>query len=120
MVKKNHGHIVAMSSISSLMGAKDIVPYCTSKFAVRGMMESLYHDLHVDPNCQIKTTSVYPSITHTNLFDITYVNKIRKYPKLMVLLNPKYVAECVINAQRREMFEVTVPRHILTTFYLMR
>lgn len=121
MVKKNYGHIVAISSIAGLMASKILIPYCTSKFAVRGMMESLCQELRVDPKCQIKTTCVYPSIIlHTGLFDNSYVENLIKYPSITTLLEPKYVAERIINAQRRDMFEVAIPRHMLTAFYLIR
>lgn len=38
MIEKNHGHIVALSSIAGLIGFNNLVPYCGSKYAVRGMM----------------------------------------------------------------------------------
>lgn len=31
MIEKNHGHIVAMSSIAGLVGLNNVVPYCGSK-----------------------------------------------------------------------------------------
>lgn len=36
MIEKNHGHIVALSSLAGLSGFENLVPYCASKFAVRG------------------------------------------------------------------------------------
>lgn len=36
MIEKNHGHIVALSSLAGLGGLPNLVPYCASKFAVRG------------------------------------------------------------------------------------
>jgi len=36
MVKKNRGHVVAISSIAGLFGAPYGTIYCPSKFAVRG------------------------------------------------------------------------------------
>lgn len=45
MVQNNRGHIVALSSIAGLTGLKNIVPYCGSKFAVRGYMEALAEEL---------------------------------------------------------------------------
>lgn len=52
MVEKNVGHIVAMSSIAGLCGLPNLVPYCGSKFAVRGMMESLSEELRSTSNGQ--------------------------------------------------------------------
>lgn len=45
MIKNDLGHIVALSSIAGLAGLKNIVPYCGSKFAVRGYMEALAEEL---------------------------------------------------------------------------
>ncbi|KAH9628427.1 hypothetical protein HF086_015957 [Spodoptera exigua] len=49
MLDRNSGHIVAMSSMAGKMGLRNLVPYCGSKYAVRGIMESLAVELHEDP-----------------------------------------------------------------------
>lgn len=36
MIEKNHGHIVALSSLAGLAGIPYIVPYSAAKFAVTG------------------------------------------------------------------------------------
>jgi len=36
MIKKNHGHVVALSSIAGLLGAPYGTIYCPSKSAVKG------------------------------------------------------------------------------------
>lgn len=48
MMEKNHGHIVALSSIAGIIGFENIVPYCGSKFAVKGTIESLREELRKD------------------------------------------------------------------------
>lgn len=48
MIKMKKGHIVALSSIAGLTGLKNVVPYCGSKFAVRGFMEALNEELRHD------------------------------------------------------------------------
>lgn len=45
MKKQNRGHLISISSIAGLIGAANVVPYCATKFAVRGMMEALYEEL---------------------------------------------------------------------------
>lgn len=50
MIEKNRGHIVALSSIAGIVGFKNLVPYCGSKFAVRGMMEALFEELRLYSN----------------------------------------------------------------------
>jgi len=36
MIKRNHGHIVALSSIAGIVGFSNLVPYSATKYAVRG------------------------------------------------------------------------------------
>lgn len=50
MIEKNRGHIVALSSIAGIVGFKNLVPYCGSKFAVRGMMEAMAEELRLYSN----------------------------------------------------------------------
>lgn len=49
MMERNHGHIVAMSSMAGVVGLRNLVPYCATKFAVRGLMEALHEELREDP-----------------------------------------------------------------------
>jgi all-trans-retinol dehydrogenase (NAD+) len=35
MMEKNHGHIVALSSIAGIVGLNNIVPYCGSKVSLK-------------------------------------------------------------------------------------
>jgi NADP-dependent 3-hydroxy acid dehydrogenase YdfG len=45
MIEHNRGHIVALSSMAGIMGFQNLVPYCGSKFAVRGIMEAMSEEL---------------------------------------------------------------------------
>lgn len=45
MLAKHRGHIIAISLIAGFLGLSNLVPYCTSKFAVRGFMEALYEEI---------------------------------------------------------------------------
>lgn len=50
MIAQKKGHIVALCSIAGLAGLKNLAPYCSSKFAVRGYMEALSEELrHTTP-----------------------------------------------------------------------
>lgn len=54
MIEKNRGHIVALSSIAGMTGLNNLVPYCGSKFAVRGTQEALLEELRQHSNGQSK------------------------------------------------------------------
>lgn len=45
MIERNEGNIVALSSCAGLFGLKNLVPYCGTKFAVRGYMTALAEEL---------------------------------------------------------------------------
>ena len=45
MIQRNKGSIVGLSALSGYGGFPNMVPFCASKFGVRGFMESLYLEL---------------------------------------------------------------------------
>lgn len=47
----NKGHIVFLSSMAGVIGLKNLVPYCASKFAVRGWCCSYLPALKQYPKC---------------------------------------------------------------------
>ena len=47
MLQKNKGHIVNIASLAGLNGINRLVDYCSSKFAVVGLSESLDMELKV-------------------------------------------------------------------------
>lgn len=50
MIGQGKGHIVALCSIAGMSGLPNLVPYCSTKFAVRGYMEALTEELrHTSP-----------------------------------------------------------------------
>lgn len=108
MIAKNHGHVVALSSIAGLIGVANLVPYCSSKFAVRGLMESLNEELRQGKGGQpnnIKFTTVCPYMVDTGLCKRTKI----KYPSLMSMVTPEDAAGQIVSSQRRNYTEVTIP-----------
>ncbi|TGZ46019.1 Uncharacterized protein DBV15_09882 [Temnothorax longispinosus] len=68
MLMKGSGHIVAISSMCGIYGVSQKVAYCSSKFAVRGLMEALREEVRLDerkPN--IHFTTIYPFYVDTGL-----------------------------------------------------
>src|SRR4030042_1235115 len=66
------GHIVATSSTCGLMGSGNFAIYCTTKFAVTGMMECLATELQ-DRN--IGVSVLYPGPTMGNLGLSSFTNR---------------------------------------------
>lgn len=53
LLAKGRGHIVAISSVSGIVGLSNLVPYSATKFAVRGLMESLSEEIREKNNATV-------------------------------------------------------------------
>ncbi|EDW39871.1 GL14132 [Drosophila persimilis] len=108
--EKNRGHIIALSSIAGVVGLSNLVPYCATKFAVRGLMEALHEELREGPyKNMIKTTTIFPYMTNTGLCKHPKV----KFPSILGLLDPKEVARRIVEAHRSDTLEATIPSCLL-------
>lgn len=110
MKENRKGHIVALSSIAGLVGLPNLVPYCASKFAVRGIMESLAEELRREKYEDIKLTTICPYMVDTGLCKKPYM----RFKNIMALLSPSDVAVKIMKAQRTDEFEITIPKYLKT------
>ncbi|XP_066158363.1 short-chain dehydrogenase/reductase family 16C member 6-like [Euwallacea fornicatus] len=109
MKRKNQGHIVSLSSMAGYIGFSNLIPYCASKFGVRGYMEALHEELRLtNPQNKIKLTVIFPYMVDTGLCKRPRI----KYETLMPLLSPKDVAEEILDAQTKAKIEVTIPSYL--------
>ncbi|XP_004524651.1 epidermal retinol dehydrogenase 2 [Ceratitis capitata] len=110
MKQQYRGHIICISSIAGVVGLTNLVPYCATKFAVRGMMEALHQELRDGPYKDfIKLTLIYPYMTNTGLCKRPKV----KFPSMLGLLDPKEVAKKIVEAHRANVTETTIPSSLL-------
>ncbi|XP_053699323.1 uncharacterized protein LOC128746300 [Sabethes cyaneus] len=117
MIMRNRGHVVALSSIAGLAGFPNLVPYCGTKFAVRGIMEAMAEELRADPRKpNIKFTSIYPYMVDTGLCKRPFT----RFPSLMKMVKPDDAAAAIIDAQRRGIVEASIPKYILYLNTFMR
>lgn len=65
MKQQQLGHIVNIASTAALEGMAQVSAYCSSKWAVKGLSESLYKEVR---DFRIKVTCVYPGSTKTDFF----------------------------------------------------
>jgi NADP-dependent 3-hydroxy acid dehydrogenase YdfG len=65
MKKQEYGHIINIASTAGLEGYPQVGAYCGTKFAVRGMTESLYKEVR---EFRVKVTCVYPGSVKTDFF----------------------------------------------------
>ncbi|XP_050532618.1 estradiol 17-beta-dehydrogenase 11-like isoform X1 [Daktulosphaira vitifoliae] len=74
MIKRNSGHIVAISSTASLCGLAKLSAYSATKSGVNGMMDSLREELRNNPNNNVQTTLVEPDLMNTSADYMKYIN----------------------------------------------
>jgi NAD(P)-dependent dehydrogenase (short-subunit alcohol dehydrogenase family) len=68
LLEQDEGHVVNTASIAGLGGAAGLGVYCTSKFAVVGLSESLHHDL-VARDSQVGVSVLCPGFVNTRIFE---------------------------------------------------
>ncbi|MDD9893898.1 MAG: SDR family oxidoreductase [Gammaproteobacteria bacterium] len=67
MLKRPEAAIVNLSSSQGILGAPHLVPYCTTKFAVRGFTDSLRAELYVAGVRNLTVHCVHPGAVATNI-----------------------------------------------------
>ncbi len=106
MHRADHGHILSMSSTAATAGVPYNSIYCATKFANKGMMESLYLEQRQDaPTCRVKWTTVLPFVVNTGM---AYEPRTR-FPFFMPIVEPEECARTAIDALLRDEEECFVP-----------
>ncbi|XP_046382701.1 short-chain dehydrogenase/reductase family 16C member 6-like isoform X2 [Ischnura elegans] len=106
MIEHNHGHVVALSSMAGICGLSNLVPYCASKYAVRGMMEAMSEELREEGRgTDIKFTTIFPFIVGTGLVQKPKL----RFPTLLGVVSPEDAAGKIVEAMRRNYVEVSIP-----------
>ena len=66
LMKKNKvGHIINIASTAALEGMPQVSGYCATKWAVKGLSESLFREVR---DFGVKVTCIYPGSTKTDFF----------------------------------------------------
>ncbi|KAG6801348.1 short-chain dehydrogenase/reductase family 16C member 6 [Apis cerana] len=111
MIQNGKGHIVCVCSMCGIYGVSQKVAYCSSKFAMRGLMDALHEELRLDPKFNnIRFTTIYPFYVDTGLArDPKY-----RFPYIFGVISPEYAAKEIIKAFRRNYTEYSIPRCLFT------
>jgi NAD(P)-dependent dehydrogenase (short-subunit alcohol dehydrogenase family) len=109
MIDRRRGSILITASGAGLIGIPGMAPYCTSKFAMVGLAESLREELY---KYNIKVSALCPGIIHTNIIKngkIMFADRSGKTIKSTVEkfyrtfgVSPAMVARQGISALRRD------------------
>jgi NADP-dependent 3-hydroxy acid dehydrogenase YdfG len=90
MKKQQYGHIINIASTAALEGMAQVSAYCGTKWAVKGISESLYKELR---DFKIKVTCICPGSVQTDFF--------RNSPSVQphsYMLQPEDVASTILHA----------------------
>ena len=74
MLEKNFGHIINISSASSLTGAPKLAVYAATKWAVAGLTESLRLEVQKMGKNGVRFSSIHPNFLKKGLFEGTKLN----------------------------------------------
>ncbi|XP_068022834.1 epidermal retinol dehydrogenase 2 [Melanerpes formicivorus] len=108
MIASNHGHLVSIASAAGLVGTNRLADYCASKFAAVGFAESIAIEMKAMGSSGVKTTIVCPFYINTGMFEGCQ----SKWPTLLPLLEPEYVAEKIVTAIRQDQEVLMLPRAV--------
>lgn len=99
MIKRRSGHIVNIASIASFVAAPGLTAYCTSKFALRGLSESLAIDVRP---YRINITTIYPLFARTGILNSQYYGtKPRGAIPNFLLYEPDFITSELIKSIKR-------------------
>lgn len=115
MIERDQGHIVAISSIAGLLGTPNVVEYCSSKFAVNGLMTALEKEIHIGgANANVHFTTVCPLIMNTGMFKRPKT----RFSSLLPICSPEDVASTIIKSMLQNDSLITVPQSAMAIYRL--
>ncbi|XP_001947928.2 short-chain dehydrogenase/reductase family 16C member 6 [Acyrthosiphon pisum] len=113
MLERNHGQIVAMSSMSSMSGVANISTYSVTKWGLNGMMECLHNELK-QFNTEVKTTNILPYFVETNPKVSSFLDI--RLPEIPTRIAGSEMMKGIL--EERRIF--SVPGHMLTMVQIIR
>ncbi|RVE47785.1 hypothetical protein evm_007540 [Chilo suppressalis] len=117
MKAKNHGHVVALTSVAGLSYIKDQMPLSVAQFAVQGLAESLMEDLRINKTDGVHVTliHIYPFIVNDDSTDLRL-----RIPSYFGTITSSQAAASILESVRRNYPEASVPKHLLYLGHLLR
>lgn len=107
MLQRQRGHLVLVSSGAGLIGIYGYTPYCPSKFALRGLAESLRGELKMEG---IGVSIVYPPDTDTPQLaqeNQTKPPETKQITATAALWSADAVAEAMVHGIQKNHFAIT-------------
>ncbi|XP_057308820.1 short-chain dehydrogenase/reductase family 16C member 6-like [Hydractinia symbiolongicarpus] len=104
MIKKNHGHVITISSAAGHAGSPALVDYSASKFGAVGLHESITAELLVVAD-KVKTTNICPFFIKTGMFG----GVVSASPYTLPLLEPEDAVNQIVASVLNDELTVFVP-----------
>lgn len=107
MIQRGSGHIVNISSVAGYLGLYGYAAYGASKFAIRGLSDSLRSEL---AEHNIRVSVVFPPDTQTPQLEFENPLKppiLRELDKSNKVLSPETVAEAILSGVARNRYIIT-------------
>jgi short-subunit dehydrogenase len=124
MVEKKSGHVVNVSSAFGLVAVPDAIGYCTSKFAIVGLSESMRAEL--DP-LGIGVSTICPGIIDTNFVRTARYKRDPESTRARVVslhkkraYGPEKVAAAIVSAVKAKKAVVPVSPEAWFAYYVKR
>lgn len=111
MLDRNQGHVAFVESPTAHSPVAGATPYQVARYALRGLAESLWMDLHAT---DVGVTSVVPGKVRTEYFERND-NVEERFPSTaegLRVLDPEEVADAVLSGIRADKRRVYVPRRL--------
>ena len=106
MSAESGGHLVCICSSAGLTGTSNLTSYCSTKYALNGLMEALLHEyLYLNPKGKLKMTTVYPITINTGLAKRSYT----RFPHLLPVLNADEAAQEIIEGIQHNQRKIYLP-----------
>jgi NAD(P)-dependent dehydrogenase (short-subunit alcohol dehydrogenase family) len=122
LLREEEGHIVNVSSMFGFIGFPGQISYCASKFAVRGLSESLHAEL---AGTRVGVTSVHPGAIRTNIVAGARMAHEEERQRALDLFArrgrpPEYAAERIVRGIERGKLRVLVTPEAFATDWIKR
>jgi short-subunit dehydrogenase len=107
--EQGHGTLINISSVTALVPQPYTSAYVSSKYAIRGLSESLRMELELEGNAKnIHVCTVMPASIDTRLFQNAANYTGRKVVALEPVYDPEYAAKQIVSLAKRPRREVVV------------
>ena len=122
LLREDEGHIVNISSMFGFVGFPGQSSYCATKFAVRGLSESLFAELS---GTGVGVTSVHPGAIRTNIMAAARAIDEEVRARFLEIFErrgmpPERAAERIVRGIERRRLRVIIAREAWLTDWLKR